>query len=325
MPFPSAPHIGLKRSTAEARLDQHLTEAHAWINQNEWESTRKTYDTYRRKWEAFCDRLGIEPLHARPEHVALFMRELQLKGLAISTINGVALSAIASSYKLLDLDSPTSSKLVRAAKAVIKRTAKPPGPGKLPLPPSYLVRMIQASSGSIIDDRDSFLISLMMAAFLRESEASDLEDADVWIEVEDGIEMLMVLVSKSKTDVERRGHTIVVGAATNLLEACPIALYKRWKMRRNPDAKYLFHHSTSSKKLSHKTPNGIMKKLLERIQIDPKPYGSHSCRKGGCTAASARGINIRVLMRHGRWKSDAIFAYISNTLEEKLSVSQAVF
>jgi site-specific recombinase XerD len=300
-------------------------EAHAWIDENECEATGKTYSTYRRKWDVFCHRLGVEPLSARPEHVVLFMKDLQLSKLAISTINGVALSAIASNYRLLDLDSPTSSKLVRAAKAVIKRTAKPPGPGKLPLPPSYLVRMVQASSGSIIDDRDNFLISLMMAAFLRESEAADLEDADVWIEIEDEVEMLMVLVSKSKTDLERRGHTIVVGAATNLLEACPIALYKRWKVRRNSDAKYLFHQSTSSKKLSHKTPNGIMKKLLERIQIDPKPFGSHSCRKGGCTTASARGINIRVLMRHGRWKSDAIFAYISNTLKEKLSVSQAVF
>jgi site-specific recombinase XerD len=321
----TGPHIGLKRSASEARLDKHLAEAHAWINENAVETTEKAYNTYQKKWIVLCQSLGVEPLEARPEHVVLFMKDLQCSDLSVSTINSVALSAVASNYKLLDLVSPTSSKLVRAAKAVVKRTAKPPGPGKLPLPPSYLVRIVQASSGSIIDDRDNFLISLMMAAFLRESEAADLEDADVWIEVEDGIEMLMVLINKSKTDLERRGHTVVVGAAQVLLDACPIILYKRWKARRNPNAKYLFHQMGSTKKLSHKTPNGIMKKLLERILIDPKPFGSHSCRKGGCTAASARGINIRILMRHGRWKSDAIFAYISNTLEEKLSVSQAVF
>jgi integrase len=264
-------------------------------------------------------------LLARPEHVVLFMKTLTKGGLRISTINSVALSAIANDFKLLDQTSPTASKLVRQAKKVVERTAKPAGPGKLPLPPAYVVAMVESSSGSLIDDRDNFLISLMMAGFLRESEAADLEDADVWLSIQDGIEMLLVLVNKSKTDQERRGHTIVIGAASDLTKACPIALYKRWKQRRNPNAKYLFHQKGSTKKLAHATPNGIMKKLLIRIKVDPKPYGSHSCRKGGCTTAAARGINIRVLMRHGRWTSDAIFAYISNSLEEKLSVSQSIF
>jgi hypothetical protein len=142
----TVPHIGLKRSASEARLDQLLMEAHAWIDENECEATSKTYSTYRRKWDVFCHRLGIEPLSARPEHGVLFMKELQLSKLAISTINGVALSAITSNYRLLDQDSPTSSKLVRAAKTVVRCTAKPPDPWKLPLPPSYLVQMVQASS-----------------------------------------------------------------------------------------------------------------------------------------------------------------------------------
>jgi site-specific recombinase XerD len=305
--------------------NQHLEEARSWIDHHAKASTSKSYAPYKARWLRFCTTLGVDPLNARPEHVVLFMKDLQISGLAISTINGVALSAIASNFKLLDQVSPTSSKLVAAAKQVIKRTAKPAGPGKLPLPPSYVVQIIRTSSGSLIDDRDNFLISLMMAAFLRESEAADLEDKDVWIEVEDGVEMLLVLVVQSKTDQDRRGHTIVVGAATTTPEACPIALYKKWKARRNINAKYLFHQASSVKKLGHKTPNGIIKKLLIRIKVDPSPYGSHSLRKGGCTIAARKGINIRVLMRHGRWTSDAIFAYISNSLEEKLSVSQAVF
>jgi integrase len=253
------------------------------------------------------------------------MKSMTEGGKSISTINSVALSAIANNFKLSDLVSPTDSKLVRIAKKVVRRKAKPAGPGKLPLPPSYVVDIVRASSESFIDARDTCLISLMMAGFLRENEAADLEDSDVWIEHQDGVEMLLVLVNKSKTDQERRGHTIVIGAATSLLEACPIALYKRWKRCRNPNAKYLFHQKDSTNKLAHKTPNGIMKKLLVRIHVDPKPYGSHSCRKGGCTTAAANGINIRVLMRHGRWRSDAIFAYISISLQEKLSVSQSVF
>jgi site-specific recombinase XerD len=302
-----------------------MKEAHNWINENGVISTNKAYNTYIKKWEAFCRLQDIVPILARPEHVVLFMKDLQSRGLSISTINGVALSAIASKYKLLQQESPTSSKLVRAGKAVIRRTAKPAGPGKLPLPTNFVARMVKASPGGPIDDRDNFLTSLMTAAFLRESEAADLKDSEVWLENQDGADMLLVLVGKSKTDSERRGHTIVVGAATSMHEACPIALYKKWKARRNPDAEYLFHQMDSTKKLSHKSPNGIIKKLLLRIGVDPRPYGSHSCRKGGCSAAAERGIMIRVLKRHGRWKSDAIFTYISDSLETKLSVSQAVF
>jgi site-specific recombinase XerD len=171
--------------------------------------------------------------------------------------------------------------------------------------------MVAASSDELIDVRDTFLISLMTAAFLRQSEAADLRDEDVWLDEKDGSEMLLILIVKGKTDQGRNGHTIVVGEATNHQQACPIALYKRWKARRDPTAVYMFHHESSTKKLSRSSPNSILKKLLRRIQVDPALYSSHSCRKGGCTAAAERGISIRVLMRHGRWRSDAIFAYIT--------------
>jgi hypothetical protein len=74
----------------------------------------------------------------------------------------------------------------------------------------------------------------------------------------------------------------------------------------------------SKAKLGHKTPNGILKKLLIRIGVDHSAYGSHSCRKGGCTAAARAGIEVRVLKRHGNWKSDAVYTYIHESLEEKL-------
>jgi hypothetical protein len=68
-----------------------------------------------------------------------------------------------------------------------------------------------------------------------------------------------------------------------------------------------------------------LKKLLGKIGVDPTEYGSHSCRKGGCTAAALAGIEVRVLKRHGNWKSDAVNTYIHESIEEKLSVSQAIF
>jgi site-specific recombinase XerD len=330
--LPTAPQAGDKRTAHAAGLDEreepassHRAQACDWINSNGVETTDKAYSTYQKRWIKFCLELGIEPEQALPEHVVLFMKDLRDSGLSISTINSVALSAVAANYKLSDESSPTGSKMVRAAKQVVIRTAKPAGPGASPLPPSYVVRMVEASSNKLIDVRDTFLISLMMAGFLRQQEAADLLDKDVWLEEKEEVEMLLVLVVKGKTDQGRNGHTIVIGAATNHHQACPIALYKRWKARRNAKAEYLFHQVKSPAKLSKCSPNSILKKLLKSIGVNPKLFSSHSCRKGGCSTAAARGISITVLKRHGRWRSDAIFAYITDSLELKLSVSQAVF
>jgi hypothetical protein len=111
--------------------NQHLVDARSLINNNPVASTAKSYAIYNARWHHFCLSLGIDPDSARPEHVGLFMKDLQLSGLAISTIN-VALFAVASNFKLTDGVSPTSSKLVLAAMAVMMRTAKLAGPGQLP-------------------------------------------------------------------------------------------------------------------------------------------------------------------------------------------------
>ena len=57
--------------------------------------------------------------------------------------------------------------------------------------------------------------------------------------------------------------------------------------------------------LAKTTPTAIIKKFLHTISIDPEPYGSHSLRRGGVTAAVAAGVDILVLARHGNWRSSA--------------------
>ena len=64
---------------------------------------------------------------------------------------------------------------------------------------------------------------LMMAAFLRESEAANLDAGDVWLERIEDEEVLYVYVGKSKADKVRRGHSVIVGKATKHPGICPIA------------------------------------------------------------------------------------------------------
>ena len=64
-----------------------------------------------------------------------------------------------------------------------------------------------------------------------------------------------------------------------------------------------------------------MKKALKSIGVDTAPFGSHSCRRGGVTAAVAHGVEIRLIAKH--WRSNAIFAYVTDSLDRRLTVSQA--
>lgn len=323
--IPHPPWVYYPPEDAVAAADPWRGQALKWIAENGVPNTDKAYGVYARQFEAFCLLHNRAFMPARPATVAMFMKGLQERGLAISTINGVAVSAINDLYKLSEFPSPTDSALVRESKRVITRTAKPAGKGKLPLTTDHLRDIAGVSKGSTIDIRDIFMVILMMAAFLREAELVALLMTEVWLEIIDGCEVLFILVLISKTDHARNGHTIVVAAAPDNPNICPVVWYKRWLAARNADSEFLFHSSRSAAALNSATPCGRLKLLLKRIHVDPAPFGSHSCRKGGCTTAAQAGINVRLLMRHGNWVSDAVFLYIHNSMRERLSVSRAVF
>jgi len=172
------------------------------------------------------------------------------------------------------------------------------------------------------------MILLMMVAMLRECEAMALETADVWLDLVEGGLCLFVFVEVSKTDQCRNGHTIVLGASP-LTSICPISWFMAYALSRDSRAVFFFHAKEGSKKsveakLAVTTPWHKIKKFISSIGENPALYGSHSCRRGGVTAAVAHNINILLIARHGNWKSDAVFGYISDSISRKLSVSKAI-
>ncbi len=53
-----------------------------------------------------------------------------------------------------------------------------------------------------------------------------------------------------------------------------------------------------------------MRKYLSQLGLNSKEFGGHSGRRGGATTMANAGINKDVIKQLGRWKSDAINAYI---------------
>lgn len=303
----------------------------AWIDKHAVKSTKKTYKPYIQQFGQFCAQRGTPAFPATETAVASFMIDrFERKGGAASTYNTLS-AAIASTHRFSGVPSPTTSDLVKAVKKTIARQAKPPKRKKT-LTLEHIQRIVADSDGSTLDVRDDFVIVLMCATGMRESEAMALrmegEKQDVWLEeVKVGgttKQLLFNFVEKSKTDQERRGHTHVVGPAADE-SICPIRLFQRWMEKRNKKSKFLFHASYSAQKLSSKVPNGRLKARLKRIGVDPRPFGSHSCRRTIATAAAKSGVEERVIKKYVNWKSDVVYTYIEESLERLLAVPAAVF
>jgi site-specific recombinase XerD len=238
------------------------------------------------------------------------------------------LAAISNRIKFKDVPNPMGSPLVKAAKKAVKRLAKPTKQ-KQPLTAELRTKIVQQAD---LDDfselRDVFLITLLFAALLRESEAVALQANDVWVEefkMAEGkrARALCVLVRQSKTDQERKQHSIIVGELPGNA-ACPVALFEKYRQLRRGTAATLFHQTGSDSPLGATRPNLVMKQWVEAVGEDPTEYGSHSGRRGGATAAAEAGIETRLIMKHGNWRSDAVFVYIVDSVKTKLTVSQAI-
>ena len=59
----------------------------------------------------------------------------------------------------------------------------------------------------------------------------------------------------------------------------------------------------TSRRLSAKTVNRLVKKLAVSIGLDPTEYGGHSLRAGLATNAARAGASERSIMKQGRWGS----------------------
>ena len=55
-----------------------------------------------------------------------------------------------------------------------------------------------------------------------------------------------------------------------------------------------------------------LKLMLNRLNINAKPYNLHSFRIGRCGDLYKYGVTVETIKKIGRWKSNAIFSYFCN-------------
>jgi site-specific recombinase XerD len=298
-----------------------------WVQDRRPVNTKRSYKGYDKQFKVWCEKNNEVYLLATPVTLARWMRELhEVRELAAGTITKSATSAVADKYRFSEHISPTASPLVSAPKKVINAIA-PPRKRSIPLTAAHIGKIVESVKPTrYLDVRNIFMVILMFAAMLRSDEVVSLRPGDVWLDTYDGEEVLYVFIEKSKTDQARNGHTVVLGRAKDGT-VCPIFWFKMFQIWANKEASALFHQKDSVKGLAAPTAGHVLKNLLHLTnieQVDIKLLTSHSCRIGGATAAAAAGVNMRLIMRHGNWKSFAVFLYSHDCMADRLSVSQAI-
>ena len=328
---PPVPRVGAIPAGALTEADLHDSQTE-WLRGMQPAGTTKAYASALKAWNMFCDENKKPRMSASAALVSSYARHMFEDGYARNTIN-VHLAAIASEYKFSDVPSPTRHAMVAATRRVVANHTPPPKSRK-PLLSDAITRVVNdanarlAAGSDALLVRDVFMMLLMVAGFLRPAEAMALLKEHVTVEeleLSDGskVPALCAFIMRSKTDQDGLGRRrVLIGRAQT--DACALTWYDRWRAVWAPNATHVFHDVRTGTRLSAATPLHRFRALLKEANVpDWNEYVGHSARPGGATEAARFGIVTRLLKRHGFWRSDAVYVYVHDDVEQQLSVGAA--
>ena len=185
--------------------------------------------------------------------------------------------------------------------------------------------------------RDASWIVMGFFGLMRRSELIALTFNDVEIKKE----YVVVHIRKSKTDQEGKGATVVLPAkcrdgihVRRIVQALVNMRVKQGAATSDPILtswdlnKFNLSHSPLS---SGQALSCRLRYYLTEIStnhphlgINPNEFAMHSLRRGGVVAAWANGLDIETIRDQGRWKSDAIKAYLVANLQVKLNFASSI-
>ncbi|OCT92862.1 hypothetical protein XELAEV_18015928mg [Xenopus laevis] len=126
---------------------------------------------------------------------------------------------------------------------------------------------------------------------------------------------LRVLIKKSKTDQLGKGTLLWIGSFEHS-NLCPVKAYESFlAIRPNVDGSFFIYSDglpLTKFQLEH-----VLKRCLQKLNMEPKAYKSHSFRIGAATQASLLGFGEGFIRRLGRWDSKRYRSYIRPNLIDK--------
>ncbi|MFC4066735.1 hypothetical protein [Actinoplanes subglobosus] len=230
---PADPHDAARLAALAAAAGRYAESAQA-------AATTRKYDTGWAEFQAFCRQFGLDAgPPADVEVVALYLAQMALEGLAVSTQDG-RLAAIRDRHLDAGYRSPTSDDRFKRIRDGVRRTHGVRADGKAPISLPLLAAMLTArtpgprpaDTASATDRltwlgalRDRCLLTLGFFAATRRSELTALTVDHLQLD-EQG---LRVLIARSKRDQEGAGRIVDIPyAPPDLAWFCPVRHTLTW-------------------------------------------------------------------------------------------------
>lgn len=266
-----------------------------------------TIDAYESDWNDFCDwcRYHHQTSYpAKPETIVNYINDLADYAKA-STIRR-RISAISENYNASGdhVENPCRAWIVKEALIGLTRLKGTVQKGKTPIYWEEIEEMIHRmdlSSLQALRDRAVLLLGFMGA--FRRSELAGLDVEDIR-KYPQGI---VVTIRHSKTDQTSAGQQIGIPYLSHSSMDCIHAL-QEWLTAAGITSGPLFRSflkngKVSSRRLSDKSINLVVKKYAASIGLNPEMYGAHSLRHGFATYAALQGVEERLIMKQTRHRS----------------------
>ena len=260
--------------------------------------TRRAYIAGWERWQDWAIARGAATMPAAPDTVSAYFAE-RAESVSVATVR-MDRAAIAAAHRATGAADPCRHEAVRRVLKGIGRQRKVSGRGQvqgLDWRAADLAAGIAANGGgSVAGIRDAALIATMSDALLRVSEAAALAVDDVQIQA-DGSGTL--LVRRSKTDQEGRGHVRYLGAPT--MEAIT-----RWQVASGIVDGRLFRAVSKGDgigaQIGTRSLRAIIAKRARAAGITGHVSG-HSLRVGSAQSLAAAGAGRVELQQAGDWQA----------------------
>lgn len=269
-----------------------------------------TIDAYESDWNDFCDWCRYNKQSAFPATATTIVNYINdlADNARISTIRR-RISAISENYNAahaggVSYSNPCREWIVKEALVGLSRHKVGAQQGKTPIYWEEIQKMVNTMDLTTLSGlRDRAILLLGFMGAFRRSEISGLDVENLSFFPQG----MVVTIAHSKTDQSSEGQQVGI-PYTGDSDLCPIQAVRAWMsavgIKDGPLFRSLTRSGTAStRRLSDKSINLIIKKYVRAIGLDPDLYGAHSLRHGFATSAALKGVEERIIMKQTRHRS----------------------
>ena len=260
----------------------------------------------------FCILHAQDPLPASPITIAKFIESICCSGRSSASIRR-SIAGLATIHKLNRFIDPTKDPDVALEMRRMHRKLGRSSSQASSINANTLDKMLLATDDSIRGIRDRALLLVAYDTLCRRSELISLQVKDVKINIKNGIEILSILLRKSKTDQDSMGRWLYLSQRAHL------ALME-WMKELPKEQEIIFCGLNRSLDISHQIGAGQINRIYKKIarnaglsELEIEGISGHSMRVGAAQDLLNSGASMPIIMQRGRWsKTDTVMRYVEN-------------